>query len=454
MSKSDLRPIEKNVENALQNNFPSKEKVSLVIGVSGGADSMCLLHVLHALGVELFVLHINYQKRGSAADKDARLVEDTAASMGVECASILADPEESKGKNFQQWAREVRYNAFDIEAERTGADGIAVAHHEDDQVETILQKIFRGGGLASWQAMQEWDGRLFRPLLGVSRAGIERYCREEQVAYRDDASNFESNFARNFLRNEWLTELEQHFRGWRANVLRVAGQAEVFSSSLQYILGDISDENDRLKRNKFLELDEDLQKSVLLYYVNHIDAGAEISRDALKELSKVEELQTGKGIQLTQDLELMRDREFLKLVADTGDSGSFFMLEKKEAERNPVSFNGLEFRTQVYGEPDFGKALYLDVDSFEWPVRLRSWQDGDRFQPLGMEGHQSVADHLTNCKVSASAKDEALVLESFEETICAVIFPPIEKRVPPGSISEIVKCSPSTQSCLIVEPIL
>jgi tRNA(Ile)-lysidine synthase len=454
MSKSDLQPIEKSVKNALQHNFPDKKKVSLVIGVSGGADSMCLLHVLNTLGVELHIVHINYQKRGRSADKDARLVEDTAAAMEVDCKCIAVDPDEAGGANFQQWARQLRYNAFDMEAERAGVDGIAVGHHEDDQVETILQKIFRGGGLASWQAMQVWDGRLFRPLLGVSRAAIERYCREEQVPYREDASNSESDFARNFLRNEWLNDLEKHFPGWRTNVLRVAGQGEVFAVSLQYIFQHIADDKNRLDREKFLALEEDLQKSMLLYYVSRVDAGAEVSRDALKELSKVQKLQTGKSIQLTQDLELMRDRAFLKLVMQTGDAASFITLTKEEAEQKAISFNGLKLSVEEYSEPNFGKALYLDAADIAWPIRLRRWRDGDRFQPLGMDGHQSVADHLTNRKVSAAAKGKALVLESFEETICAVIFPPIENRHPPGTISELVKCAPSTRSCLIINRII
>lgn len=448
MSKSDLLPIEQSVQSYLATYFPSSATPSFVIGVSGGADSMCLLHVLHLLGVDFQIVHVNYQKRGPASDKDAELVQSAADELNVACEIIAVEPEEAADANFQQWARDVRYNAFQIKAQNIGATGIATAHHQDDQLETILQKIFRGGGFASWSAMDVWDGQLFRPLLTISRQQIEEYCQKKSIPYRDDATNFQSNYARNFLRNEWLPELEDHFPGWRTNILRVKEQAEVFSESLKFVLKNISDDKNRIRRKDFLQLPEKLQKSVLLYYANGVDADAEISRSSLNELWKVGQLQTGKAIQLTDHLELMRDREHLKLVVNSTDTTTHLELQKEHLQDGATSLNGLKMALQPYQNPDFEHKLYLDSESIAWPLRLRQWRSGDRFQPLGMEGHQTVADHLTNRKISAAAKDRALVVESFEETICAVIFPPIENRVPPGTISESAKCSPSTRTCL------
>ena len=453
MSKSDLLPIENTVENHLGRAFPTEDNPSLVVGVSGGADSMCLLHVLHKLDARLHVVHLNYQKRGEESEKDAALVKKISEDFGIECEIVRVNPDEAEGKNFQQWARDVRYHAFEIKAEQVGANGIATAHHQDDQIETVLQKIFRGSGLANWSGMQEWDGRLFRPLLGVSREEIERYCQAKNIPFRTDKSNLDSDYARNFLRNEWLPEMQQYFPGWRRNVLRISEQGEIFASSLKYILDDITDKKDRLNRKAFLQLDEPLKKSVLLYYVNRINETEEISRDALKELSKLDNLQTGKSIQLSKHLELMRDRDHLKLVVNTGDTGSFLVIKKKDLQEKSISFNGFEFALQPYEKPNSEEMLYLDLAAVSWPVRLRRWKEGDRFQPLGMDGHQTVADHLTNRKVSAVEKDMALVLESFEETICAVIFPPIENRSTPGTISEIVKCDSSTRKCLTINRI-
>ncbi|HYW35658.1 MAG TPA: tRNA lysidine(34) synthetase TilS [Balneolaceae bacterium] len=453
MSKFGSSPIEKIVQQQKEHFFATKNP-SFVMGVSGGPDSMCLLHILQKLDVPLHIVHINYQKRGAASDKDAELVAKTARKFDIDCKTITVDPAEAEGRNFQQWAREVRYSAFELVADQMQANGIVTAHHQDDQIETILQKIFHGSGLASWSAMQVWDGHLFRPLLNVSRDQIETYCRDQSIDYRHDESNFSSDFARNFLRNEWLPELEQHFPGWRRNVLRVAEQADIFGSSLRYILNEITDEKNCLSRTDFLQLDEKLQKSVLIYYVNQVDKDAEISRGALNELDKLEELQTGKSIQLTESMELMRDRDVLKLVVDTGETDVFLTLRREEIEEAAISFNGLQFEIQEFHNPDFEHCLYLDQDAISWPLHIRKWKKGDRFQPLGMTGHQSVADHLTNRKVSATEKPDALVLESFEETICAVIFPPIEKKQPPGTIADALKCKETTTRCLTIKHIL
>ncbi len=93
----------------------------------------------------------------------------------------------------------------------------------------------------------------------------------------------------------------------------------------------------------------------------------------------------------------------------------------------------------------------MDADKMSWPVTVRTWQSGDRFQPLGMKGHQKIADHLTDRKVSAAHKEKALVIESFEETICALIFVPIKKQLPPGTISEQVKCDARTNHCFEIK---
>jgi tRNA(Ile)-lysidine synthase len=344
----------------------------------------------------------------------------------------------------------VRYKAFENKAAEIGAGGIITAHHQDDQIETILQKIFRGAGLASWSAMHPWNGRLFRPLLEVSRSEILTYCREQSVEFRIDSSNLKPEFARNFLRNEWLTNLEQHFPGWRKNVLRISDRADVFKIAVRHILDDIMDDKGRLKRSRFLRLEKQLQKSLLVYYLHRMDASAKISRKTLKEIDKLKNLQTGKSIQLNENMELMRDRDFLKLVVNTVELRPFIILRKKDLEGRGISYDGWQFRMQLFEQPDFTQFLYLDRDKMVWPLHLRRWREGDRFQPLGMNGHQSLADHLTNRKVSAAKKSGALVLESADEIICAVLFPAGDKRLPPGTISEKVRCDESTVQCLTI----
>lgn len=451
MSRSDLSPIEDRVQKALQNYFQDQQNIRFIAGVSGGPDSMCMLYVFKKLNVDALVVHINYGKRGKESDKDAELVEQMAFQWGFECYSLAVDPEEARGENFQQWARTVRYDIFRALAREHDADGIAVAHHQDDQIETILQKQFRGAGLAGWSGMRVWEGDLFRPLLHTSRREIEEYIEQEHIPFRIDRSNLQTDFARNFLRNEWLTELENHFPGWRQNVLRIAGQATLFTDTLEWITQRISDSKDRINRQELLGMSSPLRKALILHLLKSRQPGIQIGAGALGELDNLDHMQTGKLIQLTERFSLMRDRAHFKIVYQEPESFQLIRLERDRLQSGPLILNDTIFEITSFSDPDFSQHLYLDADKIHWPLRLRRWRQGDRFRPFGMEGHQKISDHLANRKVSAAEKDQALVLESFEETICAVIFPPTANRMPPGTISELVRCDENTRECLTIK---
>ncbi len=451
MNRSALSPIENRVVKHLQTSFSGETSSKFVVGVSGGPDSMALLHIFNQLEVQAVVIHINYQKRGEESDRDQELVEKMAEGWGYDCHSIRLDPSRAEDKNFQQWARDRRYRIFRQLKGEYEADAIAVAHHEDDQIETVLQKLFRGAGLESWSGMQVWSPPLFRPLLDISREQVMEYINENDIPYRTDQSNLESDFARNLLRNEWLDKLDQFFPGWKQNVLRLPEQALIFTEALTYIEDEIADSRDRIDSADFNRLSPRLQKALVLHLLKKRDPGIEITTGALNQVEDIANLQTGKSIQLTENYSLLHDRSQLKIVYEETEPLTLIELEKEELKKQSFSFNGLSFSVQSYNDPDFEEILYLDAGKMNWPLSLRRWKAGDAFQPFGMVGHQNVSDHLTNRKVSASEKRNALVLESFEERICAVIFPPIEKMNPPGSISELVKCDENTSECLMIK---
>lgn len=454
MSKSGLLPmeIEKQVGKALESYFQDSDPL-FIIGVSGGVDSMSLLHVFYRLKVRALVVHVNYGKRGVESDKDAELVEQMAFEWGYDCHSVKADydSEARDEGNFQQWARNLRYEIFRALQAEHNARGIAVGHHEDDLIETILQKIFRGAGLESWSAMQVWNKELFRPLIHVTGRQIEQYAEKNSVPFRTDRSNLRSDFARNFLRNEWLEGLENYFPGWRDNILRIPDQADLFGQALEELAEDIIIDENRIDREKFLELRRELRSALLLHLLKDTRPGLSISHDALNELSELESLQTGKSIQLASDLFIMRNRTSFDLMAGGTKESRECLIQKKAIEAGVVSVHRLAFRLDSFDNIDYAQGLHLDIGSLEWPLKLRSWEEGDRFQPLGMKGRQNVSDHLTNRKISASRKKEALVLETFDGIICAVIFPPDKKYARPGTISEQFKCGEHTQKCLIVK---
>lgn len=449
MSKSALSHIEETVATAVKSVFSSTTP-SFVIAVSGGVDSLGLLHVFHRLDIPAIVAHVNYQKRGKASDKDARLVAKMSQEWGFKYKILEADPKEAQGQNFQQWARNVRYRFFRNLVAKYDADGIAMAHHKDDQVETILQKLFRGAGMASWSGMEVWDGELFRPLLDISRQQIEQYAEENNILYRTDESNLENDFARNFLRNKWTEKLSEFFPGWESNVLRMGEEAENYQSALQWITQQITDQK-KIDKQAFDKLESGLQRALILHLFKEHEPGIYITKQNLKRVEELPDLQTGKKIQITADYSIVCDREHYILVEKGGKDFEAKELQRDQLKASVISIGEVELAVEPYENPDFQKELYLDTDKILWPITVRSWNSGDQLQPLGMSGHQTVADHLTNRKVSAAYKEKVLVIESFEETICALIFPPIKNQSPLGTISELVKCDENTKYCLRIK---
>jgi len=451
MNRSALSQIESRVKKHVETCFPATGKPRFVTGVSGGPDSMALLYIFWKLGIEALVVHVNYRKRGEESDRDEELVCEMAHQWGFDCHCVRLDPPDEKGINFQQWARRKRYRIFRELAGDFGADGIAVAHNRDDQIETVLQKLFRGGGLESWSGMQVWDEPLFRPLLDTDRSEIVDFIEREAIPHRVDKSNLESDFARNLLRNEWLDRLEQFFPGWRQNILRLSEQAAIFGEALDIICENMLDVQDRIDLADFSQMHPALQKATVLHLLKKIDPSVEISTGALDQIVELPNLQPGKSIQLNDTYSLSVGRERFKIVFEPPESRELVVLERDDLRENAFFLDGLSFQIEAYGRPDYERALYLDADRIDWPIRLRYWKAGDRFQPFGMVGHQNVSDHLTNRKISPAEKGEAMVIESFEEMICAVIFPPIEKLTPPGTISEQVRCDEQTDRCLVID---
>jgi tRNA(Ile)-lysidine synthase len=425
-------------------------KGKVVAGVSGGPDSMALLYLLHRHEVDTVAVHINYRLRGEASDKDQLLVEDISAMWNLECASIRLDPEEAEKKNFQAWARDRRYQIFrDIKREYS-ADYILTAHHEDDQLETILQKMMRGAGLSAWKGMDLLDGDLFRPLLEVSKKEILQFIQDFHIPFRMDRTNEESTYARNFIRNNWFPELNRLFPGWKSNLLRIPDRANEFSLMADLLLEQTRDSSGGLDRQKFLALPPEIRPVIFQRHTEHSGLDVNLSRNFLEKLDSLDTLQTGKSISLSGNLYLLRDRNSFKINEDQAGDHSLTITLDEEDLGNERDYGFLMIQFAEPPETFFDNQLVLDVQPLQFPLTLRRWKDGDLFRPFGMKGSQLVSDHLTNRKVSSAQKKEAKVLESFDGTICAVIFPPHSGAESLGTISERVRCTPETRKTLII----
>ena len=213
---------------------------SVVVGVSGGADSVCLLSVLKnlqmSMALQLTAVHIHHGLRGEAADRDRDFVTALCEDMQIPCVCFQADiramareqhlSEEEAGRKF-------RYDCFEEVRQERQASKIAVAHHRDDLAETVLLNLFRGSGLKGLSGIPMMRGCIVRPLLDVGRADIEAYLGRQGMSYRNDATNFETEYTRNRIRLNILPYVTEHIN--QAAVSHIAETAAIASDICRYV---------------------------------------------------------------------------------------------------------------------------------------------------------------------------------------------------------------------------
>ncbi len=422
----------------------------LVIGVSGGADSMALLYALHKIDVRGLVVHVNYGQRGKESDEEQEMVEQLSAMWGFECCSIRPDAK-PEGENFQDWARQVRYDAFDELRQINLADGIAVAHHQDDQLETILFKVLRGGGLAKLSGMHLWDSERFiwRPFLNCSKKELIAFCETEHLPYKTDASNLESKFARNAIRNEVFPVFEQFIPGWEKNLLAISKYASVYEESIDQILADCTTETS-LSIDAISRFSSHLKGALLKQFVEH-RTGKFLSKGQVGELINLLKSETGKKIVIDKNTRLVKDREVIKLISEITkpDYIPLQTMNEQEVGRGFV-VAGWQFSIKKLASKT---GLYVDADAIKWPLTCRKWMAGDAFVPLGMSGSQKISDHLTNRKIKNAHRQESLILSDSDSTICAILYPEPAKNGQIGNIAESCKVTDSTKRYLSIEKI-
>lgn len=448
MNKFESSPLNQHFKKCKET-YPELDSARVVVGVSGGPDSMSLLYLLHRNKVDTIVVHCNYQQRGNSSDMDQALVEEVCSLWEKECVSVRLDSDKTDRGNFQDWARNERYRIFQDIRKEYDAKYILTAHHEDDQIETLFQKILRGAGVASWSGMSLLEGVLMRPLLGVSRSEIISFVQEFNVPYRIDGTNEESTYARNFIRNQWFPELNRLFPGWKLNMLHLPDRAEEYKLMSDMILAQIEDRAGRLNREKFLSLNDRLKSVVMHRFIQKSGHSIEMSRGFLSNLGGLNRMQTGKGVQVAGSIYLLRDRDSFVVYRESQETDHSIVIEEQEIEQRRSLFGFDWFVDKKFVSVN-SLLMQMDYRKLLFPLTVRPWKDGDQIQPLGMKGKQNVSDLLTNHKISASLKKNAKVVESFDGTVYAVIFPDRMNNGQFGVISEKVRCDEETVKTLTI----
>ncbi len=421
----------------LEHQFADRAKLSglfvpgsaVVLAVSGGIDSMVMLHLFAALrdewNLHLAVAHINHRLRGDESDGDEAFVRQASQLLDIPFFCKRVDTLEHMARahlSKQEAARNLRYEFFEEARQQFKADCVATAHQADDNAETVLLNALRGAGVRGLSGIPERrdPGRIIRPLLFARRREIEQYANDTKIEFRTDSSNESTKYKRNYLRRTVIP------------MLKASGETDIIAS-LNKLSSLMRQLDSRISAEVRTSLDVSafsadkgegsiavsvlrskpryLQEGMVLEVLRTI--GAEVESDKVRRVLALCDLETGSIVQLSKTLHVYRDRDMLVFVrpgnADLlhqavflGDSCSWgnLLVSLSLPISRPASF-GSDRRTEFVDAGKLGEHLIL-----------RAWHDGDWFIPLGMKTRKKVSDFFVDEKIPLVQKRSVPILES------------------------------------------
>lgn len=399
----------------------------VMVGLSGGADSVALLRVLCTLGIRCMAIHCNFHLRGEESDRDQDFAEQLCHLLGVPCLVASFETSryaEEQGISIEMAARELRYTYFERVRKEKGANCVAVAHHRDDSVETVLLNMIRGTGIHGLCGIRPRVKHVVRPLLDVSRQDIEAYLKVLGQDFVTDHTNLETLYKRNRVRLELLPLMREINPSIDRALLRMARiSCDVSEIYDVYVHKELS--NMLCTVGDHVELPiEKLRSSVgslsLLYTWLHPYG---FGRGTVEQI--YEELNGPSGARyVCGAYTVWRDREMLVLMADGPDvkNDSFFLSPGETLRLNGDNCLCCE----VLSADEMGSVsrdrftASLDGDKLKMPLSVRRLRTGDRFVPFGMKGSKLLSDYLTDCKISRVRRSSMWVVCSGENIVWLV----------------------------------
>ena len=406
-----------------QHLFSTGEQV--LLAVSGGRDSVCLAHLMHAAGYPFAIAHCNFHLRPGDCDRDQAFVRQLAADRGVAFYTTDFDTQavaRAKGMSVEEAARELRYNWFVDLCEEHGISTLATAHHRDDSIETFFLNLMRGTGIAGLRGIPPQSERLFlrivRPMLCFYRSDIDAFVEEHHLPYVEDVTNAQLDARRNCIRHQLMPLLRELYpaadRTMWANMQRLSDTAEVYRAAVEEL------------QNRLLHHEQSPFGFDYCYYY----------------LGDLRELHP----QATLLFELLRPFGFTAaVVADivaalpnphTGaqfrspDYVAFFDRERlmiSEYEVLPPPKVRVESGQWTVTSDQW--IVYVDADAVRQPFSVRRWQAGDRFHPLGMEHSRLVSDFLKDASLNPVEKRNVYLLVDADGRVVWVMGLRIDHRV-------------------------
>ena len=389
----------------------------ILLGVSGGMDSMVMTHLFLAAGYTTGIAHCNFCLRGEESDLDEELVRNFADNKGIPFYSKRFDTigySKSHGVSVQMAARDLRFEWFDKIREENSFDCIAIAHNMNDSIETMLINLTRGTGLTGLTGLKPSSVRVVRPLLFAPRSRISEYCNAHRIPFREDRSNLESKYTRNKIRHlviPVLREINPSIEHTLSATAESLGGLDMilneYISGLRKQITVSCDPVIVMDAAKVLEL---TANKALIF---ELFSPYGITRATSDNFTDV--VHGGSGGQIiTPTHRIVKNRNEL-IIAPVGPVNKTLLVINSPGDLlNLPGVKSVEAIDFIQGDdiPDDRHIAYLDFAALRFPMTVRNWESGDHFYPLGMDGKKKLSDYFTDRKYSLLEKEKVLLLVS------------------------------------------
>lgn len=401
--------------------FPEIFNGKTLLAVSGGVDSMVLLHLYFALKLDFAVAHCNFQLRGTESDLDEKLVIDFCQKNNIPFFVERFDTMqivEARKVSIQIAARELRYNWFKQICINQNYQFIATAHHLDDQAETFLINFTRGTGIDGLVGIPEKNENIIRPLLSFSREDILKYAIENEIAWREDQSNASTKYLRNKMRHLVLPVLKEEnaeFLKSFQNTLNHLKQTQLLANDAVAFF-----EKECVKM-KDEELEIDLEKTENFNNKKHylLQILKRYGFSSIDEIEKICISDAGKVLKNDQ-YTILKDRKKLIVFEEKSVLKHVFYIKSKDNVLNfPFLMNISEVETEEFNTDK--RTIFVNSNLLKWPLVLRRKKTGDYFQPFGMNGIKKVSKFFKDEKLSKIQKDNTWILENGDGKIIWIV---------------------------------
>jgi tRNA(Ile)-lysidine synthase len=408
-------------QNHIITNFPFLLKSRFFIAVSGGIDSMVLVHLFQHFRFEFGLLHCNFKLRGDESDADMRFIHDYAEANNLQLKIGFFETEKIAKEmkvSIQVAARELRYQWFYEQMEENNVDFVATAHHLDDCLETFLINLSRGTGLEGLTGIPEQNDKIFRPLLPFSREEIEDYATKHNIKWREDSSNASDKYQRNKIRHlivPVLKEINPTFLDSFQKTLNNLKEAQSIVNDGEYIMyREVVTENENgtllFDLKKLLQLPN--YNAYLYQWLKQFEF------KAWNDITNLVHAQSGKQV-FSENYVLLKNRDTLILSnrINTRDETVFLIAKNQKDVKFPLklSFCNVD---DISVQPT--NVIFVDEERLIFPLEIRKWKEGDLFFPFGMNGKKKLSKFFKDEKFSLLDKSNTWLLCSDNQIVWVV----------------------------------